>query len=789
MELGETLFGWASRCSTCLCSFIWSRPSGVLHKCREDVRLGDEADTQRGGWRQAIRPAIERHRWASAFLPDRRAKFILVWFAMKTRPVFLLPVLLLATAHCFAAQSTPRAPMASADVALAEYFRLETGKLSLKCLAEIRTAEDWQRRREQLRQEAREMFGLWPSPPRTDLKPVVTGGVEHEALRVENLHFQAIPGLYVTANLYLPKNLSKPAPTVLYVCGHGPVISNKVSYGNKVSYQHHGAWFARNGYVCLVIDTVQWGELLGVHHGTYRDGMWWWNSRGYTPAGVEAWSAIRALDYLSTRPEVDTNRFGITGRSGGGAYSWFAAALDDRVKVIAPVAGITDLENHVVDGAVEGHCDCMFFVNTHRWDYPALAALSAPRPLLLVNTDADSIFPLNGVMRTHAKVKRIYDICRASNSLGLVIAPGPHKDTQDLQVPVFRWFNRHLKGEDPVIEMAAIRLFRPEQLKVFREIPSDAINTNVHHTFVPRVVTPPVPESVAGWERQRDQWSKGLREQVFVGWPASANPVALERRILAERKGLRFQAFDFESQPAVKLRLYTLESTGVRKPEGLRLTIIGDAGAKDVPKGCPAFPDWLAMMRPEFDWELSEERVALAPVPAADGRAWSALQRSLTTNNTIIAWVAPRAVGLTAWTGDVRKQTHLRRRFMLLGQTLDGMRVWDIRRTAQALRSVRGWESLPMTIAAERDMACNALYAALFEPEIQTLDLWRIPSSHERGPDYLNVLRILDVPQAAAMAAEKSRLRFHDCAPEDWAFVRRLTGLTGWPKDPVVFLD
>jgi len=107
----------------------------------------------------------------------------------------------------------------------------------------------------------------------------------------------------------------------------------------------------------------------GEHHGTYSKGKWWWVSRGYTPAGVEAWDGIRGLDYLVSRPDVDPERLGVTGRSGGGAYSWWIAALDERVKVAAPTAGITTLRNHVIDGAIEGHCDCMFFVNTYRWDY------------------------------------------------------------------------------------------------------------------------------------------------------------------------------------------------------------------------------------------------------------------------------------------------------------------------------------------------------------------------------------------------------------------------------------
>ena len=84
-------------------------------------------------------------------------------------------------------------------------------------------------------------------------------------------------------------------------------------------------------------------------------------------ASVEAWFGIRALDYLCSRPDVDKERIGMTGRSGGGSYSWTVAALDERVKVVCPIAGITDLQNQVVDGCVEGHCDCMYMINTYRW--------------------------------------------------------------------------------------------------------------------------------------------------------------------------------------------------------------------------------------------------------------------------------------------------------------------------------------------------------------------------------------------------------------------------------------
>ena len=155
------------------------------------------------------------------------------------------------------------------------------------------------------------MLSLSPLPPKTELHATTTGTIDHPEFTVENLHFQSMPGLYVTANLYVPKKLEKPVPAILYVCGHSVNKTNGVSYGNKVGYQHHGAWFARNGYVCLVLDTVQLGELEGIHHGTYKERMWWWNSRGYSSAGAEAWNCIRALDYLQSRKDVDGERIGV----------------------------------------------------------------------------------------------------------------------------------------------------------------------------------------------------------------------------------------------------------------------------------------------------------------------------------------------------------------------------------------------------------------------------------------------------------------------------------------------
>jgi len=630
-----------------------------------------------------------------------------------------------------------------ADAMLADYFRAETAKLRDRCLTGVKSLDDWQEKRKVYREQLFEMLGLKPLPEKTDLKPAVTGKIEHEQFTVENIHYQSRPGLYVTGNLYIPKGLEKPAPAILYVCGHALVKKDGVSFGNKTAYQHHAGWFARHGYVCLVIDSLQLGEIEGIHHGTYRYKMWWWNSRGYTPAGVEAWNCIRALDYLQTRKEVDADRFGVTGRSGGGAYSWWISALDDRIKAAVPVAGITDLQNHVVDGCVEGHCDCMYIVNTFGWDYPLVAALVAPRPLLISNSDKDNIFPLDGVVRLHEKVRNIYRLYGAEKNLGLNITEGPHKDTQELRIHAFVWFNRFLKDDSALIDKPAVPFFEPEQLKVFEELPADEINTRIHESFVPKNQQP-----VENSAQQRQALLEALREKSFGGWPAQeqAGPLNIRQVFSAERHGIRLSAFDFTSQPHVRLRLYLAHRPGIERPEKVVLNVPDEQ----------QWTQWLAAMRIGFADELKDETL---PDPNEDD--FNHIRETLKDNNSVLAYAAPRGIGLTAWNPDERKQTQIRRRFMLLGQTLDGMRLWDVRRAIQALRQVEFLNDVPVSLKGQRLMAGIVLYASLFEPDIAGLDLRHLPSSHRDGPVFLNVLRYMDMPQAVAMAAERTQVRIY----------------------------
>jgi dienelactone hydrolase len=658
---------------------------------------------------------------------------------------FLLPTALFLRAARAPAPSQPNA----ADKMFAEYFRTETAKLAAGSLGDVKTLRDWTDRRAEYREQLFEMLGLSPRPAKTDLRATVTGRVEHAEFFVDRLHFQSLPGLYVTANLYVPKNLTGRAPAILYGSGHANVKEGGASMGNKTGYQHHGAWFARHGYVCLTLDTIQLGELEGAHHGTKRLGMWWWNSRGYTPAGVEAWNGIRALDYLLSRADVDPERIGMTGRSGGGAYTWYTAALDDRIKVAVPVAGITDLHNHVVDGVVKGHCDCMFMVNTYRWDYTKLAALLAPRPLLLANSDKDTIFPLDGVVRVHGELARLYALHQASDKLGLLITEGPHKDTQDLQVPAFRWFNRWLKNEpDKLVTVAAEKLFTPKQLRVFPVggHPADERTTKIHDTFVP-LVAPPVPTNAAEWAKQKETWMRALREKVFRGWPEKEEPLQLTRLVENKTDALSETTWEFTSHGGVRLPLRIYASkTPTRQSPRVTLAVVDNA----------------AWARPTIE-------------PATSA--------AIVRGELVLVQFAPRGLGATSTTLSAVDHVEVRRRYMLLGQTADSMRVWDIRRAVLALQSTRLFPDTLVQLRAARDQAVNALYASLFTEGLAGLDLTQPVTTHLHGPDYLNVLRFLDIPQAVALAAERQPVKLTGTDPDKWSWTTQTAQRLSWPRE------
>jgi dienelactone hydrolase len=660
----------------------------------------------------------------------------------------ILCFLLLGTSTAFGQAPSPKLP---GEGMIRGYFQRQAKEIAAETLAEYDTKAKWEAARPERKRQLLEMLGLWPLPAKTDLKATVTGIVDTPKFTVEKVQFQSLPNLYVTANLYIPKPAPVKAPVILYVCGHGNVVKDGVSYGSKVYYQHHAAWYAEHGYVCIVIDTLQLSEIPGLHHGTYREGMWWWHAKGYTPAGVECWNAMRTLDYLETRPECDMKRVGVTGRSGGGAYSWWIAATDERIACAVPVAGIADLQAHLNEGypgrlekgVIAGHCDCMFMVNTYRWDFAMVAALIAPRPVLLGNSDNDDIFPVGGYRRLAEKTRKIYELSGAGDKFQLLETKGTHEDTLELRLGEYRWMNKWLKNDGGPVEEGTLTKLTPEQLRVLKGPPEGAINATVQESFIkPANVQLPQSAEVARswWPARKAEWETALKEKVFRNWPAKPGPLNERPAKRITHDGVRLDAWDFTSEEGIDLRLW-LMSAGDGPPKRVVLNVLDEAG----------YAEWARDLGPAFAGLLPQ-----AGEIRLDAEKFGQNKAVMASRGWAFAAVCPRGIGPTKWavagsTDDIQ----YRRRFALVGQTLDGMRVWDVRRAIDVLSSQAATKAAPLWLQGNGEPAGIALMAGIANPAVQRLDLRNMPSSFMSAPTFLNVLRHFDVPQAVALAMDK----------------------------------
>ena len=587
------------------------------------------------------------------------------------------------------------------------YLKRLTQGISTRFLDGAKTRAEWEAKLPRLRQEYLDMLGLWPLPEKTPLKATVTGTLEHAGAVIEKLHFQSRPGLYVTGNLYRPKASGgrKPSdklPAILYVCGH----SNRGRDGNKTAFQDHGLWFANNGYICLIIDTLQLGEVAGKHHGTYNLGRMWWQAAGYTSAGVECWNGVRAIDYLVSRPDVDANRIGVTGISGGGAATIWISAADERVKVAVPVSGMSDLESYVSKEVINGHCDCMFLINTYGWEWTTIAALIAPRPMLFANSDNDRIFPMDGNRRIIERLRRVYKMYEEPDHVNDYVSVGGHDYRPDLRIAIFKWLNKHLKNDTGPVKDADFKPLSGKELRVFPEdvdLPKDQINDRVDETFVPRAdVKLPEPGKF-------DEWKAGLmkqlRERSFRAFP--------ERIPIAESKHLAEYSAWLKTEQDIWTKI-------VWQWSNTTIMIVSDEEVKDGEK----WEKELLRMFPEFDKALPS----------------SYSPRGIPNSPTWAKWSPPN---------------YVERSHALLGRTVDTGRVWDICAAVRAHDALREGKKTEWRLIGHGQAGVLAAYAALFEPSIKEIVLIDPPSSHKDGPIFLNVLRVLDIPDALGMLAPR----------------------------------
>lgn len=578
--------------------------------------------------------------------------------------------------------------------------------ISSRSLAVPLTSEQWQATLEQRRDQWLEMLGLSPLPPRTPLEATVTGTLQRGDYVVEKVHFQSSPGAYVVGNLYRPAEVSEPLPAVLYLCGH---TKGKVN----PTYQANPRWFGQHGYVALVLDPIQLGESQGFHHGTHRQERWDWQSRGYTPAGAEVWNAIRALDYLQSRDDVDADRLGVTGLSGGGVISWCLAAADPRIKAVAPVCQSGSVEQVVTDRSADGHCDCAFWINYHQWCWSEVGALIAPRPLLIAAGSEDVLWRPSGYREVAHRIGHQYAALEAPDQFALVEDRSPHGYTPKLRRAIFSWFNRHLKDQpEPVTDDVTDHVEAEQDLLVFGgNLPQDDRMGEVDRWLPPQAELPEVADRQA-WKRHQQQALQRLRTLTLRHTQPADRPAL--REIRDDGRDARGSAWTCEFLSSDGLLL----SIRCKRPDTpqSRLPMLVTAAMTESPRtfngGGPS--------RPAVGTPLATAVVEV--------------------RNTAANSVGPGYL----WS--------LRRTYPMLGHTLAERQVSDLLAATAVLRQQDELE--PVAVYGRGDTAVLAIYAALLDERIEEIVLAEPPATHEdpQTPPLLGVLQIGDLAHNLALA-------------------------------------
>ena len=302
-------------------------------------------------------------------------------------------------------------------------------------------AEAWRRRRPEVERAFRTAIGLDPLPERTPLNARIVSRHDLGSYAVENVIFESRPGFPVTANVYRSKQLAPGKhPAIVSPIGHF------LSAGKTAAeIQARCIKLAEMGFVVLVYDAIGQGERMtlgNIHHEAGYALL----PLGETIAGWMVWDTMRAIDYVTTLPDVDAERIGVTGNSGGGLNTLFTAALDPRVRAAA-VAGFTFEFNNWLKYAGP-HCTCTHLPGLFgAMEWFEIAGLIAPRPLLMLQGDRDNIFPISGARRAGHNAEAIYRLMQQAERARFdEVAGQPHAYSRPYRERMYGWMARHLLG-------------------------------------------------------------------------------------------------------------------------------------------------------------------------------------------------------------------------------------------------------------------------------------------------------------------------------------------------------
>jgi dienelactone hydrolase len=342
---------------------------------------------------------------------------------------------------------------------------------SQRTFPSVDSKEEWRSRAGRMRERILVSCGLWPMPEKTPLNAKISGRIDHDGYSVEKVYFESYPGFFVAGNLYRPRGIKGPFPAVLNPHGHW--AHGRLNDEKDGSIPARCINFAKQGYIAFAYDMVGYNDTFFADQksipATTTNVNFYPRHREFATnsanllwnislMGLQTWDSIRALDFLTSLPEVDKKRIGVTGASGGATQTIMLGAIDSRITVQAPVC--------MVSGTMQGGCACETAPGL-RVDYSNMefAALPAPRPQLLVAATGDwtkMTLSFEGPM-----IAKAYRQFEGEEKLHYVIGNFNHNYNQTSREQVYAWFAQWLKPKAGRAKEVAYEKDADEALRVF----------------------------------------------------------------------------------------------------------------------------------------------------------------------------------------------------------------------------------------------------------------------------------------------------------------------------------
>jgi cephalosporin-C deacetylase-like acetyl esterase len=430
-----------------------------------------------------------------------------------------------------------------------EHFRARD-----QVVAALATPEQIVERQKELK--ARFIAALGGFPERTPLNPQVVGREQRDGYRIEKVIYESQPQHHVTAVLFLP-DAKPPFPGVLLPCGHS--ANGKA----EAAYQRACISMAKNGLAVLCYDPIGQGERIQLLNPEGKPAIPGSTSEhsmvgvgallvGSSTATYRIWDGIRSLDYLASRPEVDPQRLGCTGNSGGGTLTAYLMALDDRIAAAAPSCYITSLERLFAtigpQDAEQNITGQVAFGMNHA-DY---LTLRAPRPTLVCVATQD-FFDIQGAWTTFREAKRLYGVLGHGERVDLFEFNDKHGYSLPRRQAAMRWMRRWLLKQDDAPFEQDFPVFKDEELQCTRtgQVIEDLKGRSAFDLNAAR-------EQELNGERAKFQKEhspaavlKEVRKLIALELPVPAAKVTEAGAV--ERPGYRIRKLVFATEPGIQV--------------------------------------------------------------------------------------------------------------------------------------------------------------------------------------------------------------------------------------------